>query len=76
MTTVPTERVLLAQVAAVPGQTLGSSCPRRFQVLTAANMRITALWDIAPYNVLEVDRRFRGQYCLHHQILEAVIFKQ
>jgi hypothetical protein len=29
----------------------------RFQVLTAANMKITAFWDIAPYSLVEVDRR-------------------
>jgi hypothetical protein len=30
------------------------------------NIKITAFWDIAPY-ILEVDQRFRGAYCLHHQ---------
>jgi hypothetical protein len=24
-------------------------------------------WDIAQYSLVEVDRRFRGAYCLHHQ---------
>jgi hypothetical protein len=28
-------------------------------------MKIVALWDIAPCSVIEVDRRFRGAYCLH-----------
>jgi hypothetical protein len=32
----------------------------RFQILMAANMKMTAFWDT-------VDRRFRGAYCLHHQ---------
>jgi hypothetical protein len=27
---------------------------------------MTAFWDIAPCNLIEVDRRFRGAYCLHH----------
>jgi hypothetical protein len=42
-----------------------------FQVLTASNMKMRAFCDIAPYNLAEVDRRFRG---LHHQdlIMEAV----
>jgi hypothetical protein len=22
-------------------------------------------WDVAPYRLLEIDRRFRGVYCLH-----------
>jgi hypothetical protein len=28
---------------------------------------MTALWDIASFNLVEVDRRFRGAYCLHHE---------
>jgi hypothetical protein len=24
-------------------------------------------WDVAPCSHVEVDRRFRGAYCLHHQ---------
>jgi hypothetical protein len=39
----------------------------RFQVLTAASMKIGALWDIAPCSLVGVDRRFRGAYCLNHQ---------
>jgi hypothetical protein len=38
----------------------------RFQILTAASIRMTAFWETAPYNLVEVDRRFRGAYCLHH----------
>jgi hypothetical protein len=30
-------------------------------------MKITAFWDIAPCRLVEVDRRFRGSYYLHHQ---------
>jgi hypothetical protein len=37
----------------------------RFQVLTAASMKI-AFWDIASCSLVEVDRRFRDAYCLHH----------
>jgi hypothetical protein len=29
--------------------------------------KMTALWDIVPYSLVEVDRRFRDVYCLHHQ---------
>jgi hypothetical protein len=46
----------------------------RFEVLTAS-MKMTAFWDIVPCSLVEVDRRFRGAYCLHHQIallMEAV----
>jgi hypothetical protein len=25
------------------------------------------LWDVAPCSLVEIDRRFRGAYCLHHQ---------
>jgi hypothetical protein len=44
----------------------------RFQVLTAAGMKITAFWDIAHCNLVVVDRRFRGAYCLHYQLMETV----
>jgi hypothetical protein len=37
----------------------------RLPVLNAAN--ITVFWDVAPYGLLETDRRFRGAYHLHHQ---------
>jgi hypothetical protein len=35
----------------------------RFQVLTAASTKMTAFWDIAPCSLVEVDRRFRREYC-------------
>jgi hypothetical protein len=38
----------------------------RFQVLTAANVKMAAFLDIAPCSLVEVDRRFRGASCLHH----------
>jgi hypothetical protein len=28
---------------------------------------MTAFWDMEPCSLLEVNRRFRGAYCLHHQ---------
>jgi hypothetical protein len=34
----------------------------RFQVLTAASMKVTSFWDIAPCSLVEVYRRFRGEY--------------
>jgi hypothetical protein len=36
----------------------------RFQVLTAANVKFRVFWDVAPCSHVEVDRRFRGAYCL------------
>jgi hypothetical protein len=36
-------------------------------VLTTANMNMTAFWDTAPCSFVEVDRCFRGAYCLRHQ---------
>jgi hypothetical protein len=41
--------------------------PVRFQVLTAASMKIRDVWDVAPCNLVEVYRRFRDAYCLQHQ---------
>jgi hypothetical protein len=28
---------------------------------------MTVFWDVEPCSLLEIDRRFRGAYCLHHQ---------
>jgi hypothetical protein len=32
----------------------------RFQVLMAANLKMTVSWDIAPCSLVEIDRRFRA----------------
>jgi hypothetical protein len=32
----------------------------RFQVLTATNMKMTVLWDVASCSLVDIDRRFRG----------------
>jgi hypothetical protein len=29
-------------------------------------LKMIAFWDIAPCSLVEVDRRFRGAYCLRH----------
>jgi hypothetical protein len=45
------------------------ACPkhvRRLQVLKAANLKMTAFWDIEQCSLVEVYRRFRGAYCLNH----------
>jgi hypothetical protein len=39
----------------------------RFQYLTAASMKVTFFWDIAPCALVLVDQCFGGNYC-HHQI--------
>jgi hypothetical protein len=39
----------------------------RFQVLTAAGMKMDVLWFVAPCSLVEVRRRFRSAYCFHHQ---------
>jgi hypothetical protein len=44
----------------------------KFQVLTAANLKMTALSNIALCCFVEVDRRFRGAYSLHCLMMEAV----
>jgi hypothetical protein len=40
--------------------------PVRFEVLTAASMKMAVFWVVAPRNLVEVYRRFRGTCCLHH----------
>jgi hypothetical protein len=30
-------------------------------------MRMAVFWFVAPYSPLEIYRRFKGTYCLHHQ---------
>jgi hypothetical protein len=40
----------------------------RFQVLTAASRQFRVFWDIMLCSHVEVDRRFRDAYCLHHQV--------
>jgi hypothetical protein len=39
----------------------------RFQVLTAASMKMIVFWDLAPSSLVEIYRRFRGAYSLQHQ---------
>jgi hypothetical protein len=40
----------------------------RFHVLTATSIKITVLLDVAPFGVVEIDRSFGGDFCLHHQV--------
>jgi hypothetical protein len=39
----------------------------RFQVLTATNIKMTAVWDATPCSLVETDRYFRCDYHLHYQ---------
>jgi hypothetical protein len=43
--------------------------PVSFQILMTVSMKMRVIWDtsIAPCRVVEVNRRFRGAYCLHYQ---------
>jgi hypothetical protein len=36
-----------------------------------ATMNMTALWEIAPCRLVEVHRRFRVTYCLHHRTYDG-----
>jgi hypothetical protein len=42
----------------------------RFQFLIAGSIKMTAFWDMSPCSLVEVGlyRRFKGAYCLHHQV--------
>jgi hypothetical protein len=31
-------------------------------------MKMIVLWDVAPCSLVQIDRRFRGVYCLHHTL--------
>jgi hypothetical protein len=42
--------------------------------LSFDSVRMTAFWDIAPCSRVEVDRSFRGGYCLHHQSDETAMY--
>jgi hypothetical protein len=44
----------------------------RFQILKAANMKMSAVWDLALRSAVEVHRRFRSAYCHHHDCDESV----
>jgi hypothetical protein len=35
--------------------------------------KMTVFWDAAPCGLVEIDRRFRSAYCLHHQGEEYLI---
>jgi hypothetical protein len=44
----------------------------RFQVLTAASMKMAVFWVVAPCSLVEVYRRFRGACCLIDLMIKTV----
>jgi hypothetical protein len=51
------------------------SQPRRREIRSRGDsLKMTALWDIAPCSLVEVDRRFGSVYCLHQQSLVPLAF--
>jgi hypothetical protein len=51
-----------------PGGTVtGNEKLVRFEVITAASMKIAVFWVVAPCKLVDVYQRFRGTCCLHHQ---------
>jgi hypothetical protein len=42
-------------------------------VLVTTEKKMTVFWDVAPCNVVEIGRRFRGAYCFHHHGLLMAI---
>jgi hypothetical protein len=43
----------------------------RFEVFTAATLKMAVFWVVAVCSLVEVYRRFRGARCLHYQGDEA-----
>jgi hypothetical protein len=39
----------------------------RFHVLTETSMKMAVFWDVKPYSLVDIDRRFRSAYCLLEQ---------
>jgi hypothetical protein len=39
----------------------------KFQVLKAMSMKMAVFWVVAPCSLVEVYRRFKGAFCLHHE---------
>jgi hypothetical protein len=35
-------------------------------ILKKYGMRMTVFWDVVPRSMIDIDRRFRIAYCLHH----------
>jgi hypothetical protein len=40
----------------------------RFEELTTANVKITVLWDVVPWGLIDHYQHFEGTWCFHHHI--------
>jgi hypothetical protein len=60
------------------GQEIRDLNELKYQVLTAARMKMAVFWDVTPYILILIGRRFRGAYCLHQQgdRIVALLIKQ
>jgi hypothetical protein len=47
----------------------------RFQVLSAASMKMAVFYDVAPCSLVDVYRRFRGACFLHYQSDESLTYR-
>jgi hypothetical protein len=43
-----------------------SPFPSTITSIKLKDEKLTILWNVQPYSIVETDRRFRGAYCLHH----------
>jgi hypothetical protein len=43
----------------------------RLHVLTVVDMKLSVFSDVAPCSLTDIDRSFKGSYCLHHQGYES-----
>jgi hypothetical protein len=39
----------------------------RFQVLTMTSMKMAVILNVAPCSLVDIERRFDGDYFLHHE---------
>jgi hypothetical protein len=44
----------------------------RFQLLTAASVKVVILWNVADCSLVEIDRSLRGAYYLAALMMDAV----
>jgi hypothetical protein len=55
---------IIMHVKMSPNEEYGNT---RFQILMAVSTKMVALGEDAPCSLIEVYRRFSGNYCLYHQ---------
>jgi hypothetical protein len=32
-------------------------------------VKMAAFWDVALYSLVDIDKHFKGNYCLHHRVI-------